>query len=272
MAKPNTRETTIDIITVTQDSVTFRVLGTSPLVLNTMSQKVKRGLLLPSKKNAAEKQSTLKHNPPEEFLGSIFHSMDDNSPTRILFKSVAFKAAMSDTAKDLPGSSKAQVGRLTYVQGDTVPIFGVPEIFLDVVRSADMNRTPDIRTRAILPEWATQVTLTYVTPILKEATVSKLLAAAGIMRGVGDGRPEKGKLAFGTFKLVSADDADWKRIVKEGGRKAQVSPRSAIRSPTTPSRSSFSSGGRLRRSSADSRCAVRLHKRGGHDQRAEGGT
>jgi hypothetical protein len=47
------------------------------------------------------------------------------------------------------------------------------------------------------------------------------LGAAGVIIGVGDGRPEKGKLSFGKFRVVSADDRDLLAIMKSGGRKAQ---------------------------------------------------
>ena len=215
------KETSTDIVQIQKGRLTAHVLGTSPLVLNAMSAKVMRGLLLPSKKNAAEKASTLKHNPPEEYRASAYKTLGDAAPTRIIFPAVAFKAALADTAKDMPGAAKTQMGRLTYVNGDTVSIYGVPKLLMSVVRSADIQRTPDIRTRAILPQWACEISIDYITPLLKEVVVARLLAAAGVMRGIGDGRPEKGKFAYGQFELVDSDDKRWAEIVKAGGRKAQ---------------------------------------------------
>jgi hypothetical protein len=91
-----------------------------------------------------------------------------------------------------------------------------------MVRSSDMNRTPDVRTRCIVPEWACRITVAFPVPILKEQTVSNLFAAAGMIQGVGDWRPEKGSATFGQFELVSEDDPDFQRIVKSGGREAQI--------------------------------------------------
>jgi len=181
VAKKKTEES-IDIMEMTQGRLTVRLLGKTPLVLNAMSKKIIEGLLLPSKKNAAERAATLKHNPPEEYRSSVYRSMTNDAPTRIVFPSVAFKAALADAAKDIPGAAKAQIGRLTYVEGDTVSIYGIPQISMMVTRMADMNRTPDVRTRAIVPEWACEFSLTYLTPILKEITVVRLLAAAGAAR------------------------------------------------------------------------------------------
>ena len=90
-----------------------------------------------------------------------------------------------------------------------------------ITRSADMNRTPDVRTRAILPEWACKLRITFTKPILREQSIANLLAAAGFQSGVGDWRQEKGSGSYGSFKLVSADDKDFLRIVKTQGRKVQ---------------------------------------------------
>jgi len=211
----------IDVVEIKQGRMVCNILGTSPLVLNAMSAKIKQGLLSPSKKNAAEKASTLKHNPEEEFRASAYKAMEKDAPTRIIFPAVSFKSALADAAKDIPGAAKAQVGRLTYVEGDYVSIYGVPKLWMAVTRSADMNRTPDVRTRAILSQWACRISITYISTILKEITVGRLLAAAGIMRGVGDGRPEKGKMSYGRFEMVAADDARWLKLTKTAGRVEQ---------------------------------------------------
>ena len=134
----------------------------------------------------------------------------------------SFKGALRSAALDIPGANKSQIGRLTYVNGEFTPIYGVPKLFMSIVRSADMNRTPDVRTRAIVPEWACKLSVTYVQPLLRDQAVANLLAAAGISIGVGDWRPEKGAGAYGQFALVSADDADFVRICKTGGRAAQM--------------------------------------------------
>ena len=81
-----------------------------------------------------------------------------------------------------------------------------------------------------MPEWACKLAVTYVKPILREKDVVNLLAAAGIMRGVGDWRPEKGAGNYGQFELVSETDKNFLRIVKAGGRVPQDA---ALRDPET---------------------------------------
>jgi hypothetical protein len=128
---------------------------------------------------------------------------------------------MGTAALDTPGAKKAQIGRLVYIEGEQLPIYGTPKVFMAITRSADMNKTPDVRTRALLPEWACKLRITFTKPILREQSIMNLLAAAGFQSGVGDWRQEKGSGSYGSFKLVSADDKDFMRIVKTQGRAAQ---------------------------------------------------
>lgn len=215
------KEEVVEIIQATQGTIQLNVLGTSPLICNRMSEKARRELLLPAgRKTTAEKASSLKHDPIAEFRASPY--LLPEGPALIGLMSSAFKGAMGTAALDLPGATKSKIGRLVYVEGDYVGIFGVPKLFMSIVRSADMNKTPDVRTRAIIPEWACRLTISYVEPIIKQTAVINLLAAAGITAGVGDWRPEKGKGAFGRFKIVPDRDPDFLRLIAATGRDVQA--------------------------------------------------
>lgn len=222
MVPKGKKEENVEIIPINTASVSFAILGTSPLILNRMSQKVRQGLLLPPKRmTPVEKATNLKHNPVQEYRDSAHCSRDESNPTRLVFPSTAFKSALRSVATDIPGAAKAQIGRLTWVPGEFVNIYGTPQLKMDVTRQADISRTPDIRTRAIVPRWAAYLTIQFVTPILREPTVVNLLAAAGVMRGIGDYRPEKGAGTYGQFTLVSADDAEFRSLIETGGMAAQ---------------------------------------------------
>lgn len=212
-------EISVDINTV---ELEFYVLGTSPLLMNRMSEKAKRQLLLPDQdKNRAERATTLKHNPVEEFRAAVYRSRDTRSPALFHLPSGAFKDAIRSVATDIPGAFKAQIGRLVNVTSINIELFGKPELHMAVVKQAGITRAPDIRTRAVFPRWACRVRLSFVTPLMNHTTVTKLFAAAGVIIGVGDGRPEKGKLTYGQFAIVDQDDADWNDIVNTEGRAAQ---------------------------------------------------
>jgi hypothetical protein len=223
MPKAPASKEEINVQRVNEVRAEFCILGKTPLILNRMSEKAARELLLPRKKTAADRAANLKHNPPEEYRASAYKSVGDDAPTRLLVLSTAFKGAMRSVAVDIPGAAKAQIGRLTYVEGDYVNIYGAPKLLMSITRSSDMNKTPDVRTRAIVPEWACRIAVKFVSPLLKQQAVANLLASAGIMRGVGDWRPEKGSGSYGQFELVDSDDKRFLEIIKKGGRKAQDS-------------------------------------------------
>jgi hypothetical protein len=221
--KNTPKEEVSEILEVTQGSFECCLLGTSPMILNRMSEKAKHELLLPKgRKTAAEKATTLKHNPVDEYRASVYRITDPNAQTYLAHLSTAFKGALRTAALDMPGAKKSQIGRLTYVNGDYVGIFGIPKLFMSVTRSADINKTPDIRTRAIVPNWACRLKVTYVQPLIKAQAVANLLAAAGLTIGVGDWRPEKGAGSYGQFRLVAQDDPDFLSVIESGGRAAQI--------------------------------------------------
>ena len=222
MATKASKPTEIEIEAIHTGRIHFAVLGATPIILNSMNAKTMQTLLLPpKKKNTAERASTLKHDVMAEFQRAPYRLSDPKAPTLLAHLATAFKKAISGAAIDTPGASKAQIGRLCWVKGERLPIYGVPQLLMSNVRSADMSKTPDVRTRVILPEWAMFLDVTYVQPILTEKVVCNLLANAGLIQGTGDWRNEKGSGTHGQFELVKPDHPDFKRIIKDGGRKVQ---------------------------------------------------
>jgi hypothetical protein len=196
------------------------VKGSTPLIYNSMSAKVKGELLLPKgRKTTAEKATTLKHDPMEEYRASVYRR-GGKGETRLVFPSTAFKNAAIGAVRHInAGVTMVQMKQLIWVNGDTVDVYGVPKMLMSVVRSADMNKTPDVRTRAILPEWVCKLSIRYVMPNLNETSVARLLEAGGLLNGVGDFRQEKGKGNYGQFSL--ADEKDCKAVIASGGMRAQ---------------------------------------------------
>jgi len=193
--------------------------GVTPLICNRMAAKAMRELLLPKgRKTSAEKQQTLKHDPFSEFSNSM-SLRNGSGPTRLTFSSAAVKGAMATAALETKGTNKRQIGRLVWVKDLSCDLYGIPELFMSVVRSADMNKTPDVRTRAILREWCMPVTIQFVKPQMSETSILQLLSNGGIIVGVGDFRQEKGKGNFGQFSV--ATEADCKTIIASGGAKRQ---------------------------------------------------
>lgn len=212
----------VTILPISQGEVSFYIVGTTPLVFNRMAKKARETLLLGGRrKTEADRAANLKHNPPEEYRDSVTRNAGNDCATRIAIPAPAFKGAMCTAALDLPGTKRTEIGRLVWVTGTHIDCYGIPELFMSVVRSADINRTPDIRTRAIMPKWACKLTIQFVQPKLNATAVANLMAAAGVLAGVGDFRQEKGKGNFGQFRLAEKTDPEFAKISKLGGRAAQ---------------------------------------------------
>lgn len=223
IAKAKAASKEMQVLELTTGTAEFCIVGTSPVILNRMSQKALQTLLLPAgRKTAAEKKSNVKHDPLSEYRESPYKDESGKGETVLQLLSSMFKASMRGAALDVPGATKAAIGRLLWVNSERVELFGVPQLMMSVTRSADIGKTPDVRTRAIVPRWATRISVSFVEPNLTAAVVANLLAAAGMIQGVGDWRPEKGSGNYGQFRLCSADDAEYLSIIKSGGRDAQA--------------------------------------------------
>jgi hypothetical protein len=227
MAKPKDTKKpdpeAIDVIQVERGELVVALLGTESLIINRMSEKAQHELLLPKgRKTAADKATSLKHDPMAEFQASPYILPDDSQPTYLAIKATAFKGAMGMAALDLPGTKKAQIGRLVHVMGEYINVFGIPLLKMDIVRSADMNRTPDVRTRCALRAWAAEIRISYIKPLMRPNGVANLLGAAGMYIGVGDWRPEKGKGNYGLFRIVEPNNPEFLAIKKAGARAAQI--------------------------------------------------
>lgn len=218
---------TIEVEPLRVGSMTVWLKGRTPLICNRMAGKAMRELLCPrGRKTTAEKQQSLKHDPLSEYRNSMSVRMGKGI-TRVIFPSPAVKGAMASAALETKGTNKTQIGRLVWVKDYTCDLYGVPQLFMSTVRSADMNKTPDVRTRAILEEWCLPAVIQFVKPQMSENTIAQLLANAGIIIGIGDFRQEKGKGNFGQFEVVT--EADCKKIIAAGGMKQQDA---AIKKPT----------------------------------------
>lgn len=215
----------VNLIQFTREKMVVRLVGVTPIILYRMSEKAKRELLLPkAAANRAARSQTLKHDPVAEFQEAPYR-LQPGSPTLLCHLATAFKASMRNCAVDMPGSSKAQIGRMLYVEGERVPIYGLPKLHMAITKQAGISKAPDVRTRCIVPEWAAELSVVFMRPHLTLDNVANLIAGAGLMQGVGDWRPEKGSGTFGQYRLVDEQDKEdrklFERIVKTGGYDAQ---------------------------------------------------
>jgi hypothetical protein len=199
------------------------LLGTTPLIMNRLPKKAREQLLMPAPTlNRAARSQKLKHDVPAEYRDSVYLCRDADAPTRVHMPAGAFKKAMASAAIDIPGAKKAEIGRLLKVTSPTIHIYGVPKLFMAVVRNAGFTRVPDIRTRAIFPQWCCKIEIRYIHGRIRQQDIVNLADAAGEIIGVGDGRTERGTFDYGSFELVNSEnDRRFQEVMKTGGRKAQ---------------------------------------------------
>jgi hypothetical protein len=223
--KAEDKNVEIDIIQLRQGRQDFHILGSTPLVYNSVSFKARTegstGLLPAKPKNKTARSSTPKHEPWREYRESVYRHRGDNFATRLMIPARMFKGAMRAVTARIPGVFGTEVGQLLWVEPNEISLYGTPQIWTTMVRSADAKRTPDMRTRAIVPEWACMFSVRYVMPNISGPSVVALLGNAGLLCGVGDARSEKGKHDNGQFVIVDKEDPTFRRIISDQGRDVQ---------------------------------------------------
>jgi len=208
----------ISIHKIKRGRLSARLVGQTGLYFNSMSNKAKRDLLLGAKRKTAAEKQEIKHNPEMEFRSSM-HTHSDKD-TLLCFPAAGVKCAMATAALETAGVNKTSVNRNIFLPQSNIKIWGKPYLKIDIVRSADMNRTPDMRTRAFLPHWCAEVEIVFSIPTFGARDIFSLLANAGQLIGIGDFRQEKGRGGFGTFNVTSSEDMgefeeDWELITQE---------------------------------------------------------
>jgi hypothetical protein len=215
------KDDVISIVELRRGVSTFHILGVTPLLMNRFSEKAKQQLLNPPpRKNAAERAMTLKHDPVAEYRASVYLNRDAGRPARIHAPSEWFKSALANAALDIPGAAKAKIERLVQCSPQ-IDFYGLPRLHFGMVRSADMNKTPDVRCRAIFPEWACKFDVSFISSLIKAESIANLVAASGEIVGCGDWRPQKGGI-YGQFQIVDPNNEVFVRIVRDQGARPQI--------------------------------------------------
>lgn len=216
----------VSIIPIKTDVVAVNIVGTSPFIMHRFAFKAWQELLMPSqKKNAAAKAESLKHDPLNEYRECLYKNRDDATPTLFHVPTAMLQEAIASAALDMPGATKSSVSRWVSVQGDidagTLCLYGVPELYTTMVRSSDMNHTPDVRTRPIFRKWAIRhLMVTFKEDPLNKPAIMNLLGAAGQIVGCGDWRPQKGG-SMGKFRVCDDSDPEFQEIIAHQGRDVQ---------------------------------------------------
>ena len=220
---------TLHIDALKQGRVTLTLVGTTGFYFNAMSSKAKRTLMVGGGKKTAAERKELKHNPEEEYRDTVYRMASGD--TLLGFPAPGVKGAMATAALETAGVTKSSVQRLIFLPEQRIRMWGKPYLKMDVVRSADMNTTPDVRTRAFLPRWVAEIDIAYVTPTLSAHAIVSLLSNAGVIVGIGDFRQEKGRGSYGCFAVTGQDGGEWADYIAEIKREGRAVQQDALDNP-----------------------------------------
>ena len=211
-----TKEISISIKPIQQNEHLVQIIGNTPIIFNRMSEKVKRDLLIGSRRKTEADKKKIKHNVIDDYKASVHKQID--AKTFLGFPSTGIKGAMGTAAIETEGVAKTNVNRLIFLPDEYIPIYGKPLLSMAVVRTAGISKAPDIRTRCMIREWCSEFKIRFAVPTFDKTSIFSLITNAGFMCGIGDNRQEKGKGNFGTFSLISTkeDKAKFEKIKKLG--------------------------------------------------------
>jgi hypothetical protein len=167
----------------------FNISGTSSLICNQWSPKVRREMLDKHMKKAPKAQEA--KDPQQDFLDSLYVLPDwqqEESGLRYGFPTIAFKAAMV-RAGTYVGFKMTYLRGAFRIDGELIPIKGDPAIREDMVRL--QGSKPDIRFRAEFSPWGAVIPVRHNESAISVEQIAKILEIAGFSVGVGEWRPEK---------------------------------------------------------------------------------
>lgn len=224
MAKKQSNTEVMVIDPIKTRRIIVNIVGTSPLIMHRFNQKAWQELLLPSgRKNQAALDAGLKHDPLTEYRGCFYRNRNPKAPTLFHVPNGMIHGALTSAALDIEGVARSKLERLTSIATPDIHLYGVPKLAMHMVRNSDMNRTPDVRTRPVFDRWAISgIAIEYKVNPLGDSQIINLFAAAGVIIGIGDWRPQKGG-PFGKFRLADANDKELKELTARAGRSAQQS-------------------------------------------------
>lgn len=199
--------------------IVVHVVGTAPLLPHRLSTKAEEELIFPAPaitKSQRRQQKILKHDPIAEFRNCLYLRDEGPDAPLIWMPASAVKKALVEAVRFVPGVHMTEIKALLHVEGSWVPVWGTPYLYINIVRMSGINPAPDTRVRPLLPRWAMRFVVRATKPYMNETAVAKLVRLAGEVQGIGDGRPGKSGLSYGTFRVADVDEPELLDIMQEG--------------------------------------------------------
>ncbi len=107
--KKETKSAGLTVEQLKQSEITLKIVGTGPLVYNSMSLKAMSTLIMGAAKKTAAQKKDIKHNPEEEFVDSC--DVNGQKGAFLSFPSTGIKKGMAASALETEGVTKAGINR-----------------------------------------------------------------------------------------------------------------------------------------------------------------
>jgi hypothetical protein len=190
--------TAIELPPLNIQTVTFNLIGDSPLIVHAWSEKAKRQMLDKQMKRATKAKEA---KDPEADYEACFYRTENGAYG---FPAIGVKAAMVSACRFVDAKMTVMRGAF-HIDCEMLTVIGEPRPREDMVRVG--MGTADIRYRPEFPEWSILVTIKFNASVISAEQIANLLNAAGFGVGIGEWRPEKSG-SYGRFHVATSEEVE----------------------------------------------------------------
>lgn len=189
---------TIELPPLNIQTVTFKLVGDSPLIVHAWSEKAKKQMLDKQMKKATKAKEA--KDPEADYKACFYYTESGDYG----FPTIGVKAAMVSACRFL-GMKMTEARGAFHIDGEMLRVEGEPRMREDMVRVG--MGTADIRYRPEFPEWSILAPIKFNAGVISAEQIANLLNTAGFGVGLGEWRPEKNG-SYGRFHVASSDEAE----------------------------------------------------------------
>jgi hypothetical protein len=205
-----------ETLTITEPNikmVKLKIVGTAPYLQCRFAAKAINKIMTKQQAGSAATKGKRAVHPPrdydDDFKGAC-HKMTDGhyGMPATAFRQAAISACRLVNFKGTLAKLSIFVDADGYDEVDATPLVridGKPEKHVMMGRNSDMNRTPDVRVRAIYKKWSAVLTVRFDADQFQPADIVNLFKRIGQQVGIGEGRPDSRNSAgmgLGTFDVI----------------------------------------------------------------------
>lgn len=178
------------------ETISFVLIGDSPLIVHAWSEKAKRQMLDKQMKRAKQAKEA---KDPQADYEACFYRTESGAYG---FPAIGVKAAMISACRFADMKMTAARGAF-HIDAEMLEVIGDPSPREDMVRVG--MGVADIRYRPEFAIWRMPVTLKVNASVISPEQVANLLNIAGFGVGIGEWRPERNG-SYGRFHVASAEE------------------------------------------------------------------